>query len=172
MKRSKLAQSALFRKASRFFDHPWFFAGLGVLALVNNFTVLIPVEPLLLGAVFVQPKQWRLGTLWVALGSALGAFALAYLLQRHASGLALHFIPHRLHSPSWAHYVTMTRRLGFFGVGLLALAPLPQQAIIVAALLVDTSPLSISLQIGLSRALKYGLFSYITARKVRPSLLS
>ena len=62
-------------------DRPWYVALVGGLAALDLFIMIIPTDGLLVTSVLVRPKRWVSWFLWVSIGSAVGAAALAAIIH-------------------------------------------------------------------------------------------
>ena len=61
----------------------WYPPFIGFLAALDNIVVIIPNDGILISSAMLAPKKWLRISVWVAVGSTLGAVFLAHLVQFH-----------------------------------------------------------------------------------------
>ncbi len=144
----------------RFASQGWFAPLVAVLAALDAIIVFIPVEALLVSAVIVRPKHWARIALVVSVGSATGAAGCAWLVSQYGEGLVNQLFPALLQSKSWLESSQVIQEHGTWGLAVISLSPIPQQAAVVIAGLAHLQPMIVLLSVFVGRALKYLFFAW------------
>ena len=142
----------------------WWYAPLiAILAGLDHFIVIIPTDGLLVSGVLLNPRRWVITFLCIAVGSSVGAVALAWAVKVYGLPFILAIAPSMVETSSWQwteRFMTEYGSLALFGV---AASPLIQQpAIILAAL--SPAPLSkIFLVFLLGRLVKFLVLGWVAS---------
>jgi len=144
-----------FKKSQAFSDRNWYAPLLALFAGLDAFIFLVPIEALLIPSILIKPKRWFSSALWVTLGSALGALALAYVISIHGENYVSTHFPKVFHSGSWDWSEKFMRKHGIWALAAIAASPLPQQAAVAFSAILKTPLVAIFLAVLLGRAAKY-----------------
>lgn len=161
LKATQQLTSAIWAWLQRFSGSPLYFPLVGLLAALDFFVGFIPVDGVVLSAAMIKPKRWI--TIWTfsAIGSALGAVALAYLIQAYGESILVGFLHVDVsHSPTWAKISGYLAEFAVPTLALVAISPLPQQPAIVLCALAGNPLLSIFAGTLLGRIVRYGFICW------------
>jgi membrane protein YqaA with SNARE-associated domain len=147
----------------------WYDPMVGFFAAADAFVIFISVEALLIAKIVVQPTKWIVSSLWAALGSALGATALATLISRYGEPIVNRFFPGALASHAWVHTTSFLGDHGLLGLGLIAFGPIPQHIGVAISGLAHMAAAKVFWAIFIGRTAKYFLITW--AVKHSPKLL-
>ena len=143
------------RKLQGFADREWYAPMVAVFAALDSFIIFVPIEALLVPSILVRPRRWWSSALWVTLGSAVGALALAYVVSLHGEAYVAHLLPKIYHSPSWNRSANFMAEHGVWALAAIAASPIPQQPAVAFSALVHTRCEVIFLAVFVGRAIKY-----------------
>ncbi len=135
----------------------------GLLAAIDLFILVIPTDVILTSSVMLQPRRWVTGFLSVSTGSALGALALALLLQSGANDFLTEHFPAIFRSQGWEGLDRFLDLHGFWALALISVSPLPQQPGVVVAALSGMFLWEIFLSVWIGRVVKYALFAWLAS---------
>ena len=133
---------------------------LAVLAAVDLFIMVIPVEAILVSSVLLQKKRWVWISLWMVAGSAIGALILSLLTQHYGLPFVQTFWPHLLESETWTSTSKFLEDWGLWAMAIIAGSFLPQQPAVIIAGLSRMSVGVIVLSVIMGRSVKYFAFSF------------
>ena len=161
------ALNILNRIQDRAFYHP-------VLALVAGldlFLLLVPTDWLIVSSVLSKPAGWWKTSLWVALGSALGAFCLGYLVLHHRDWVLAHLHLESSHSKLWQRldFEHLVEIHGLWALAVLGFSILPLQPGVAVAAVGGMDPFRIFIAIFIGRVCKYLIVAWIASHA--PKLL-
>lgn len=154
----------------RYADRYWFAPLIGFLAALDNFVIIIPNEGILISSSMVIPKRWFIFALNIAIGSTLGALALAALVEFQGLPFILKIFPGINETTLWAMMLKFFERYGLFFIFVVAITPIAQQPSIILASLANTPFLKLALVIFLGRSMKFFILAYAATHA--PRLLS
>lgn len=147
-------------RLGKFSDRRWYLPLVSFLAAVDLFVAVIPTDGILITSVLLRPKRWISTFVWVALGSAFGAFVLALLVQWYGEPLAHYLIHDAMTSPSWESVETFMDRYGSLALFLMSFGPLPQQPAVTLCALAHMPLAEIVFAVVAGRGLKYGVLAW------------
>jgi membrane protein YqaA with SNARE-associated domain len=154
----------------RYADRYWFAPLIGLLAALDNFVIIIPNEGILISSSMVIPKRWFIFALNIAIGSTLGALALAALVEFQGLPFILKIFPGINETTLWAMMLKFFERYGLFFIFVVAITPIAQQPSIILASLANTPFLKLALVVFLGRSIKFFILAYAATHA--PRLLS
>ena len=154
----------------KFMDKWWYSPSIGLLALLDNFILVVPTDGILISSSMLKPKRWVYLSLCVALGSTAGAILLSYLIGTHGLPWILDLFPGINEGRMWAWTEMFFQRYGLFLVFFVAVTPLVQQPAVILATLAHTPLVQLLVIIFTGRLIKYLLMSYLGSHA--PRLLS
>jgi membrane protein YqaA with SNARE-associated domain len=165
-----MRRPGIIQKLKTFADRSWYAPLVGLLAGLDQFIVVIPIEWLLIPGVLVRPKRWLSSALWVTTGCALGALLLAGVAENYGPDLLTQWAPSVVHSKGWVQATGFLDEHGALSVFLIAVSPFPQQPIVALAGLAKISLPKVFLAVWMGRAIKYCLVAWLASHA--PNLLS
>ncbi len=144
-------------------DRPWYPFLIGFLAFIDNFTLIVPTDGMLVSSVLLRPLRWKRFAVAVATGSSLGAILMAAVAQHQGLELIQAHYPQWLTTDIWkwsAHFLT---EYGLIVVFLVGLTPFTQQPTVILAALSGSPLLAISAALFLGRLIKYIFMGYVAS---------
>jgi membrane protein YqaA with SNARE-associated domain len=161
---------ALVKVLQTFADRYWYPPFIGFLAAIDNLIVVIPTDGILISSSMIVPKRWLLLAINVAIGSTLGALALAVVVEYQGWPLIVKWYPGIEASKNWIMTREFFESYGLFLVFLIAIAPLAQQPAVVLAALAQTPLWKLLAVVFIGRLIKYLIMAYIGSHA--PKLLN
>ena len=150
----------LWRFFYKYLDRPWYIIFVMAMAAADLFVAFIPTELLLVMAVLARPARWVSAALLVTLGSAIGAYALGWLVDRGGAPVVEWFIPNAFQTEIWRKAATFLEDYGASSIGLVALSPIPQQPVVLMGALTQMPLWKIFLGVFVGRGVKYLFFAW------------
>lgn len=158
----------------RYMERPWYVPLISFLAAADAFVFIFPTDLLLITRVFSKRKDWFWVAFAITTGSALGALALAGVIEHdfHFAAAwfgdpATHAAAHAgQHGHRAAHFV---QKYGALGVGIVSLSFIPYQLAIIAAATQHLPLLPLFIACWIGRGIKY--FAYALLCAYAPHLL-
>lgn len=150
-----------------FADRLWYPPFIGFLAALDNFIVVIPNDGILISSSMLTPKRWLFLSLCVAIGSTLGALALAALIELQGLPWILELFPGADQTKIWHLTDEFFQRYGLIVVFVVALTPLMQQPAVILAGLANTPLLLLVTAIFFGRLIKFLVMAYIGSHAPR-----
>jgi membrane protein YqaA with SNARE-associated domain len=147
----------------------WYTPLIALLAAADAFVVVIPTDGLLVSACMLNPRRWIYTVLLVTLGSTMGAWLLAAILENHGLPFLLQIVPGIEQSRAWIWSDQMMDQWGSLALFLVALSPLAQHPAVALAALAGMPLWDIFLLVFAGRLIKYGLWGWIATHT--PKLL-
>ena len=151
------------RKIQRHTRKKWFSPFIGLLAALDNFILIIPTDGLLISSTIMIPKKWLSFAICVAIGSAIGAIGLAYLVELQGLPWLLDFFPDLDQTKTWMWSQEFFVNYGLLCVFIVLLSPLAHHPVIVLAVLAHTPMYKLALVIFCGRFVKYMFLAYIAS---------
>lgn len=158
------------KRLQRHADRVWYPPLIGLLAALDNFLVIVPTDGILISSTMLTPKRWLGLALSIALGSTIGALALAALVELQGLPWILDLYPGIIETKSWTWTAEFFAKYGLFLVFGVAVTPLVQQPAVILAALANTSLLKLAAVIFVGRFIKYLVMAYVGSHA--PRLLS
>ena len=143
----------------------WWFPPLAAaLSGAATLSMLVPVGPLLVALVALNPRRWRALVVWSVLGSAVAGALFTHLLGHFGGAWINERLPQLAASKHWHYLVTWVSSYGFVTLAAIAASPFTQTpALMLAALLGLSWPIVFAALL-LGKGLKYSLIGAVTAR--------
>ena len=151
------------KKLQRHTGKKWFAPLLGLLAALDNLVIVIPTDGLLISSSMLIPKKWLIYAMAVAIGSMIGAMALASVVELQGLPWLLNHYPELEQTKSWLWSQEFFGSYGLLFVFFVGLSPLMQQPAVILAALANTPLYQLALVIFFGRLLKFLLMSYIAS---------
>ena len=151
------------KKLQRHTGKKWFAPLLGVLAALDNIIVVIPTDGLLISSSMLIPKKWFTFALNVAIGSMVGAMALASIVELQGLPWLLNHYPDLDQTQTWMWSQDFFENYGLLFVFVVGLSPLMQQPAVILAALANTPLYKLALVVFFGRFFKFMLFAYIAS---------
>jgi membrane protein YqaA with SNARE-associated domain len=155
------------KKLHGFVGHVWYPPFIAVLAALDNFILIIPTDGILISSSLLTPRRWFIFALNIAIGSTLGAVALAALVEQQGLPWILKFYPGLDKGASWLWALGFFDKYGLAFVFVVALGPLVQQPAVIMAGLANTPLFNLAAVIFLGRLLKFLFMAYIGSHTPR-----
>ncbi|AZZ36045.1 hypothetical protein CIK05_04315 [Bdellovibrio sp. qaytius] len=144
-----------------YIDRTWYLPMLSLLALLDNYIIVIPIDGILISSSMLKPKKWFYFGFFVAIGSAIGALGLAYIIRVYGIQIVESFFPHIQSSSSWIRTQSFFDQYGLWLLFAVAVTPFTQQPAIILAVLAGVPVLQIFLIEFLGRWIKFSLMAYV-----------
>lgn len=151
-------------RLSPYADRWWFPPLAAALSAAATLSLTIPVVPLLIALVALNPRRWRAVVMCSVFGSALAGALFTHLLGHFGSAWINERLPQLASSKHWHYLVSWVSSYGFATLAAVAASPFAQTpALILAALLGLPWPDVLGALL-LGKGLKYSLVGAVTAR--------
>jgi len=144
----------------RFTNRLWYPPMLGFLAALDNFIIVIPNDGILISSSMLIPKRWFILALSVAIGSTVGALALAMLVEFQGLPWILEIYPGLNDSQTWILASEFFEKYGLLLVFLVAVTPFAQQPAVILASLANTPFFELAAVIFFGRIIKFLIMAY------------
>ncbi|MFZ4404004.1 MAG: YqaA family protein [Pseudobdellovibrionaceae bacterium] len=154
----------------RYTDRIWYPPFIGFLAALDNFVIVIPNDGILISSAMLTPKRWFILALSIAVGSTLGALALAVVVEQQGLPWILDAYPGVTDTKAWTLSLEFFEKYGLFLVFAVAITPFTQQPAVILASLANTPLAQLAAVIFIGRFIKFLIMSYIGSHA--PRLLS
>lgn len=150
-----------------FTDRFWFPPLIGFLAALDNFIIIIPNDGILISSSMLTPKRWFFLALSVAVGSTVGAIALAYLVETQGLPWILEIYPEINETKTWALTLEFFEKYGLLLVFAVAVMPFVQQPVVILASLAHTPYFELAAVIFTGRFIKFLIMAYVGSHAPR-----
>lgn len=145
-------------------DRWWFPPLAAALSAAATLSLSVPVGPLLMALVALNPRRWRALVVWSVLGSAVAGALFTHLLGHFGGAWIDERLPQLAASNHWHYLVAWVSSYGFVTLAAIAASPFAQTpALFLAALLGLPWP-DVFVALLLGKGLKYSLVGAVTAR--------
>ena len=158
------------QKLERYTDRWWYPPVLGLMAAIDLFTIVIPTDGLLVSSVMISPKRWVFMGLATALGSSIGAWALAAVLEVHGLPFLQQFLPDITQSSAWIWTDHLMQDWGSLTLFIVAISPIMQHPAVAMAAFAQMPLWEIFGFVFAGRALKYLFLAWVASHS--PKLLN
>ena len=156
-----------FRRLQAFVDRPWYLPLIATLGGLDLFVLVIPTDGLLISYVMLRPKTWIRAFILTSLGCAIGALALAILIQSGAEWFTYEKLSQSVGADTWQWVDGFVENHGTLALGALAILPIPQFPGIVVAALMGMPLSSIFISVLVGRLLKFAVLAYAASHAPR-----
>ena len=145
-------------------DHWWFPPLSAALSAAATLSLSVPVAPVLIALVALNPRRWRAVVAWSVLGSAVAGALFTHLLGHFGSAWINQRLPQLAGAKHWHYLVSWVSSYGFVTLAAIAASPFTQTpALILAAVLGLPWPEVLGALL-LGKGLKYSVLGALTAR--------
>jgi membrane protein YqaA with SNARE-associated domain len=148
-------------KLEQFADRAWYPPLIGLLAALDNIIIIIPNDGILIASSMIVPKRWFIFAICVTIGSTLGAWMLAALVEHQGLPFVLEYFPGINESQMWIKTDEYFIQYGLLVVFAVAASPLVQQPIVILAALASIPVLKIAAVIFAGRLIKFLVMAYL-----------
>ncbi|MBK9294738.1 MAG: hypothetical protein IPM57_09890 [Oligoflexia bacterium] len=159
-----------FSNLKKHINRVWYTPLIGLLSALDNFFVIIPNDGILISSSILSPKKWFWFALSVAIGSALGAWALAAAVELKGLPWILEHYPGLDQTKTWVITHDFFKQYGLAVVFVIAITPLLQQPAVILASLAEAPLLELTIVIFVGRFIKYLIMAYVGSHT--PKLLN
>ena len=151
----------------RFADRFWYPPLIGFLAALDNLVVIIPNDGILISSSMLIPKRWFILAFSVAIGSTIGALALATLVEFQGLPWILDIYPGIDETKAWTWSMKFFEAYGLLLVFAVAITPFMQQPAVIFASLADTPLVELAAVIFAGRFVKFLAMAYLGSHAPR-----
>jgi membrane protein YqaA with SNARE-associated domain len=149
------------QKLEQFADRSWYPLLVGLLSVLDNLIIIIPIDGILVASSMLVPKRWAMLVLCITVGSTLGAVLLSLIVENQGLPWVLDFFPEIDKAQVWIWTEKIFNEYGLFLVFAVAVSPLAQQPVIILSALGNTPIGEIAAVIFAGRLIKSFLLAYI-----------
>ncbi len=153
----------------RFADRAWYGPLLGVLGAVDMFALIVPSDGLLISSSMLTPRRWLSLAFYMAVGSTIGALALAAFVKFKGLPFVLSLYPGLDQTATWILTMSFFAEYGLMLVFAVAATPLMQQPTVIIAGLAGTPLSTLTATVFAGRLLKSLVLGYLASHA--PGLL-
>ena len=151
------------RRLFPYSDRWWFPSLAAVLAAAATLSLTVPVGPILIALVALNPRRWRAFVVWSVLGSAIAGALFTHLLGHFGGAWINERLPQLAASKHWHYLLSWASDYGFATLAVIAASPFTQTpALILAALLGLPWPEVLGALL-FGKGLKYSVVGAVTA---------
>ena len=134
------------------------------MSAASTLSLTVPVGPVLIALVTLNPRRWRSVVVWMMLGSAVAGAVFTHLLGHFGMAWIDRQLPQLAASRHWHYLVQWTADYGFLTLAVIAATPFAQTpALILSALFGMGSP-SVFGALLIGKGLKYTVIGAATSR--------
>lgn len=141
----------------------WYTPLISLLAFADNFLIVIPNDGVLISSSMIVPRKWLQFAIWMAVGSSLGAFSLAWIVEQQGVPLIQNYFPSIEQTYAWKWSEIFFKKYGLLFVFIVGISPLMQHPAIILAALANTPLVYLGIVIFLGRVLKFIFLSYLAS---------
>lgn len=145
----------------------WYPPFVGLLAALDNVVIIIPNDGILISSSMLTPRRWVFLALSVAIGSTIGALALALLVEYHGLPWVLQFYPGMEETRVWSLTMEFFEKYGMLVVFGVAVTPFMQQPAVILAGLASTPLFELAVVIFTGRFIKFLTMAYLGSHAPR-----
>ncbi len=143
----------------------WWFPPLAAgLAAAATLSLTVPVGPILIALVALNPRRWRALVVWSVLGSAVAGALFTHLLGHFGLAWIYERLPQLAASKHWHYLVGWASDYGFATLAVIAASPFTQTPALVLAALFGLPWPEVLAALLLGKGLKYSVVGAVTAR--------
>jgi membrane protein YqaA with SNARE-associated domain len=148
-------------------DRFWYPPLIGILAALDNLIIVIPNDGILISSSMLIPKRWFILALSVAVGSTLGALALATIVELQGLPWILDLYPGVSQTKTWILSMKFFEKYGLLLVFAVAITPLMQQPAVILASLANTPLIELAVVIFIGRFIKFLIMAFLGSHAPR-----
>jgi membrane protein YqaA with SNARE-associated domain len=116
-----------YRQLETSVGRPWFRPLMALIALVDHFVLVFPVDAFLLSTTFLQPKKWFSTAAWFWLGSCAGIFIFYFLVFSYGMSFVDWVAPGISSGSIWNAISEFFQNYGLWVLFISAVSSIPQQ---------------------------------------------
>jgi len=147
----------------KFVNRIWFGPLLIFLSMCDSLIVVIPTTGIMVSSTIVQRKRWWEFGVYVAIGSALGAFIIVLLTKYYGLEKLTLLVPSLTTSSIWKWTLYFFKQYGLLVVFIVGLMPFSQQPALILATLSNISLTPLVVVIICSRLIKFPFIAYLAS---------
>lgn len=147
----------------KFVNRIWFGPLLIFLSMCDSLIVIIPTTGIMISSTIVQRKRWWQFGVYVAIGSALGAFIIVMLTKFYGLEKLIILFPTLTSSAIWKWTLYFFKQYGLLVVFVVGLLPFSQQPALIFATLSNISLTPLIAAILISRLIKFPFIAYLAS---------
>lgn len=140
----------------------WFVPFVSFLAAADAYIFIVPNEAFLLPAILARPKKWFSVSLWITLGSAIGAASFSAFASLYGANFIQAIAPNLLSSRGWHDSEVFIQSHGKLGLALISVSPFPQHAAVALVGLAHMNVFEVLVAVFIGRGVKYVFLSWAT----------
>lgn len=148
-------------------DKIWYAPLIGLLAALDNLILIVPNDGILISSSMLRPKRWFVLALFVAVGSTLGAIALAALVEFYGLPWVLETFPGIDETKTWVYSHDFFQKYGLIFVFAMGITPLIQQPAVILASLAETPLWKLTVAVFVGRFAKFLFMAYLGSHAPR-----
>ncbi len=141
----------------------WYPPLMGLIAGIDHYVVVIPVDGLLASSVLLNPKRWIILTICFTIGSSVGALGFVWILQFIGIERLMTLFPFVFESATWKMAQDFFQTYGSWVVFLSGASPLPQQPAVIITALAEVPFWTIAGMLVAGRLLKFTFIAFISS---------
>lgn len=145
-------------------EHWWFPPLCGGLCAAATLSLTIPVGPMLIALVALNPRRWRIVVLWSVIGSAVAGALFTHMLGHVGDEWISERLPQLAASKHWHYMVTWVTNFGFATLAAIAASPFTQTPALILASVLGMPWFEVLGALLIGKGLKYSLVGAVTAR--------
>lgn len=134
------------------------------LAMAGTMSAAYPVTAIVVPAVLLAPARWHRIAAATALGSALGATLLVFVMHNLGWSWIYERFPQLARDPRWMDVMNWAARYDALALFLIAASPLPQTPALIFFSIAGHDHLVVFVAMFCGKALKYGTFAWFASR--------
>lgn len=151
-------------------DRWWFPPLAAALSAAATLSLSVPVVPMLMALVALNPRRWRAVVAWAVLGSAMAGALFTHLLGDFGNAWINARLPQLAASKHWHYLVTWVSAYGFVTLTAIAASPFTQTPALILAALLGLSWPEVFGALLLGKGLKYSFVGAVTAQTTGESM--
>ena len=144
-------------------DRWWFPPLAAVLSAAATLSLTVPVGPILIALVALNPRRWRAFVVWSVLGSAIAGALLTHLLGHFGGAWINERLPQLAASKHWHYLLSWASDYGFATLAVIAASPFTQTPALMLAALLGLPWPEVFGALLLGKGLKYSVVGALTA---------
>jgi membrane protein YqaA with SNARE-associated domain len=157
------------QRLAPFAEHWWFPPLAAVLSAAATLSLSIPVAPILISFVALNPRRWPTLVLWSMLGSAAAGALFTHLLGHFGAAWIAERLPQLAASKHWHYLVSWVANYGFVTLAAVAASPFAQTPALILAALSGMPWPAVFGALAVGKTAKYSVIGAVTARTANQS---
>jgi membrane protein YqaA with SNARE-associated domain len=153
----------IIKKFELYADRWWYAPVLALLAILDNIVFIIPCDGIAMASTLLQPKRWPLFSIFVAVGSTIGALILCLVVQQQGLPWVLATFDGIDKTFAWIWTDKFFNHYGLIILFLICTSPIMHQPVIILATLAQTPLMTLMIIIFAGKLIKYFILCSIAA---------